>query len=121
MTRYQDRIDAGRCGRCGSISPNKRCNKCRDKVAISDRLQRTNLRKAFFDEYGHVCVCCGEDEKIFLTVDHINNDGNISRTKHIYRQIRDEGYPSSKYQTLCFNCNTGRSINGGICPHEQKE
>lgn len=32
-------------------------------------------RKKCFDQYGAICACCGETEILFLTFDHINNDG----------------------------------------------
>jgi hypothetical protein len=66
------------------------------------------------------CVCCGEKEVRFLTIDHINNDGKNHR-KEIRGQIavwlKKNNYPQG-FQTLCFNCNCGKSINKGICPHK---
>jgi hypothetical protein len=68
---------------------------------------------------------------VFLTIDHINNDGNIhrsiingKRTKdgnsygagaQTYRWLIDNDYPGG-FQVLCFNCNWAKS-NGG-CPHK---
>lgn len=70
------------------------------------------------------CKCCGERTDQFLTLDHINNDGNIQRRelgqrKPMYRRLRRLGFPAG-YQVLCWNCNCGRAKNGGICPHKQK-
>jgi hypothetical protein len=31
--------------------------------------------------------------------------------------LRKNGFPEG-FQVLCANCNIGRHINGGICPHE---
>lgn len=96
------------------------------------RLWKEQLRRDIFNAYGNKCVCCGETERKFLTIDHVNNDGNKERARsksellrrrgggvHIYSRIRKEGYPAT-YRVLCWNCNCGRAQNGGICPHEAK-
>lgn len=76
--------------------------------------------------YGNQCACCGEKEVIFLTLDHINRNGNDQRRKFgipgghaFYRFLRKSGYPPG-YQVLCFNCNSGEHLNGGTCPHKCK-
>jgi hypothetical protein len=79
------------------------------------------LRAAAFDHYGRVCVCCGEDEPKFLALDHVFNDGNIQRQNMdgglaFLRWLKRENYPDS-VQTLCHNCNVGKHLNGGVCPH----
>ena len=74
-------------------------------------------------DYIH-CVCCDETEYKFLCLDHINNDGNEDRKKNpshatgrsLYARLRNAGYPEG-YQILCYNCNMGKHINGGKCPH----
>lgn len=70
------------------------------------------------------CVCCGECEKRFMTIDHINNDGKEHRKKvrpgNLYAWLIRNKFPNG-FQTLCFNCNSGRSLNKGICPHKQIE
>ena len=77
------------------------------------------------DVYGNSrCVCCGEKEVAFLTIDHINNDGRQHRQQvgagsRLYRWLIANNFPDG-YQVLCFNCNCGRQVNGGICPHEQE-
>lgn len=80
------------------------------------------IREMIFDVYGDICTCCGETEKIFLTIDHINNDGAEDYKKHgnykVYKRIIKEA-DHTKYQILCYNCNRGRYMNGGICPHKK--
>lgn len=69
--------------------------------------------------YGLKCACCNENELAFLTIDHVNNDGYLTPLKTslaLYRLVIKEGWPK-QYRVLCFNCNTGRHINGGTCPH----
>lgn len=75
------------------------------------------------DHYGPRCACCGEENLLFLTVDHINNDGAEHRRKGtgkvslaFYRWIIKNDFPDD-LRILCFNCNCGRQRNGGICPH----
>jgi len=81
-------------------------------------------KKAVFDYYGWECKCCGETIPQFLTIDHVNNDGAKVKkygkrlSGHIlYHEIIKENFPS-KYRILCWNCNSGRHMNKGVCPHE---
>lgn len=96
--------------------------------------RQRDLKLAVFTAYGGpVCVCCGEAIFEFLTVDHINSNGGAHRRAlakvvkylglggiHFYAWLRRQGFPPG-YQVLCWNCNSGRHVNGGICPHKQKE
>lgn len=88
--------------------------------------QRLRLLDETVAAYGGKCMCCGESEKIFMTIDHINNDGAKERKGlgnrsgvHLYRSLKKRGFPQDGYRLSCFNCNLGRARNGGICPHEQ--
>jgi hypothetical protein len=72
--------------------------------------------------YGAFCACCGESERAFLTFDHKNGNGAEHRRKvgggyTFYLWLVDNDYPDS-IQVLCFNCNSGKHNNGGVCPHE---
>lgn len=80
------------------------------------------LQKIVFDHYGNECACCGESEPIFLSIDHVNNDGAEHRKEigvgHIlFRWIIDNDFPKT-LQLLCCNCNLGKHRNGGVCPHD---
>lgn len=75
-----------------------------------------------FNHYGNGCACCGEDEKTFLSIDHVNNDGADHRKEVgigvvFYRWIAMNDFPKD-LQLLCCNCNLGKHRNGGICPHK---
>ncbi len=78
-------------------------------------------RLAVIQKYGRICECCGESEPLFLNIDHIKGDGQVHRkslgvhgiTPFLYRMSRQP-----EYRLLCYNCNCGRQLNGGICPHE---
>jgi len=64
------------------------------------------------------CVCCGEKLLKFLTIDHIyGRRGDKKRGFHIYQNLRANNFPEG-FQTLCFNCNMGRAMNFGVCPHK---
>jgi len=66
------------------------------------------------------CNCCSEVELDFLTIDHINNDGNLHRKTKKYTSIgrwaESNNYPKG-FQVLCFNCNLSRSFYS-TCPHQ---
>jgi hypothetical protein len=58
-----------------------------------------------------------------LTLDHVNSDGSKHRQNLADNQIMANAvanYQPELYQILCYNCNCGRSANGGICPHKDK-
>ncbi len=88
---------------------------------------RAKLKQRMFDHYGRVCACCGEGNEKFLTLDHTDDSGakhrrsisrdGTSRGGHtLYRDLIRLGFPDY-IQVLCWNCNSGRQYNGGICPH----
>ena len=82
---------------------------------------KAKYKKIVFDYYGWECSCCGERVVKFLSVDHVNNDGHLDRKAgrsgaSMYRKIIKEGLPET-YQILCMNCNFGKKVNGGVCPH----
>lgn len=85
----------------------------------ANRRTRLRLRTAILDHYGRTCACCGETEVVFLTLDHIDGGGEAHRKANhgnVYRDVVRRGYPSG-FQTLCWNCNVGRRLAGGVCPH----
>jgi len=80
------------------------------------------LRDEVLTHYGGLCVCCGEPEFVFLSIDHINNDGKEDREDTggcggavFYRKIQRLDYPLT-LQILCHNCNQAKRILG-YCPH----
>jgi hypothetical protein len=84
------------------------------------------LKDLAYEAYGgYVCACCGETERMFLTLDHVNNDGNVHRKHHglgasLYKWLEKNGYPKGLIQVLCMNCNIGKWRNKGVCPHQGK-
>lgn len=79
------------------------------------------LKLQMVEAYGGVCVCCGESNPGFLTLDHVNDDGGgPNRTEagyRLYARLRREGWPQEGLALMCFNCNNGRAASGGVCPH----
>ena len=79
-------------------------------------------RKDVIEHYGGKCYCCGESNYKFLSIDHVNGiqkgEKRISGL-HFYSRIKKHNYPDD-YQVLCFNCNLGRALNNGICPHQDQ-
>lgn len=90
--------------------------------------QRRQVKIECFNHYslGEIkCNCCGVKDLMFLTLDHINNNGNIERKQlkssgnSFYYWLRKRNYPMG-YQVLCFNCNHAKYLNGGVCPHKEE-
>lgn len=85
------------------------------------------LKLKAIEVFGGKCACCGEAGIEFLTIDHVNNDGNEHRkvVKHvafgIYGWLEREGYPKDGLQLLCWNCNMAKRANNGVCPHQTPE
>lgn len=111
----------GYCSNCCCRKPTpgkKTCSICQARA----RKVHARLKNLMLEHYGKVCACCGESDPRFLTIDHIEGR-SIEELKgkssgyHLYSRLKREGFPGG-FQTLCFNCNHGRWINGGICPHK---
>lgn len=125
------------CERCHRERPHRAfgmCDSCY-KTATGGSARRAarrreRIKKQVFDLLGNKCVCCGEDESAFLTVDHINNDGADHRrrltgdqhggTLQVYADILKDVDYRSKYQLLCANCNLAKE-RLGYCPHHVPE
>lgn len=100
---------------------------CRECFNERTREHWRKYRKLVFDHYGWVCKCCGETMTEFMSLDHINNDGHHDKNpggskksgKELYLLVVKQNFPP-KYQTLCMNCNWGKKVGNGKCPHETK-
>ena len=84
------------------------------------------LRTAAFIHYSPTyppsCACCGETIEQFLTLEHTNGGGTQHRKEmgqNTYGWLKTNRYPDDiGLIVLCFNCNTGKYRNGGVCPHQ---
>lgn len=145
--RLQNRYEAGFCVQCGKNpyeEGKKSCTSCskkrRDKYKICGNKEarceqaaaiRRKCRDRILEHYGGKCTCCGEDEPCFLAIDHIDGGGNEHRRQlrnnpghrcgssstQFARWIEANNYPDT-LQILCHNCNMGKHLNNGICPHK---
>lgn len=95
-----------------------------DKAREMRKRRNDQVRDEVLAHYGTTCSCCGEAERRFLTIDHVHNDGAEHRAifgtggSNLYYWLRRNNYPPG-FQTLCWNCNSGRYLNGGVCPHQE--
>lgn len=109
------------CWQCRRPAHNKSlCDACRARIRLKDLEEKVRAMRV----YGNgSCSCCGECHLSFLSLDHVNGGGNRHRKQlggsaNIYKRLRQLGYPKDPpLAVLCFNCNLGRQLNGGICPH----
>lgn len=108
----------------------KHASAMRERGKAYYRTHYLKYRDLIFQVLGNVCACCGEDEPLFLTVDHINGDGKHQKTKtgqrwggwSVWRTIRAEAEPKKRFRILCFNCNCGRERSADkVCPHQSQE
>jgi len=98
------------------------------RKAESEKSKRAQVmcKNDVFTAYGgYTCRCCGENEPMFLSIDHVQNNGAEERKSGLYagsghgfyRWLRKSGFPPG-YQVLCMNCQVGKHKNGGVCPHQ---
>lgn len=100
--------------------------KCRAVDSRCGKERRKKIKLEIVKEYGGECICCGEKEINFLTIDHIRGDGAEHRRKEslggghkTYLWLKRNGYPKRNFRLLCYNCNCSRGFYG-VCPHELK-
>ena len=117
--RDAHKADSRLCPRCGDTkkleTQSKWCDGCKQKLREAGQRLKSEVLKA----YGGVCQCCAESNPNFLTIDHVEGGGTKHRDSisgKIYRWLKARKFPPG-FQVLCFNCNCGRAVNGGICPH----
>jgi hypothetical protein len=92
--------------------------------ACYEREWKRKEKLAVFDAYGGpICQCCGETTFDFLSLDHASGGGYQDRKLRkstglrFYQALKKADYPPG-LRVLCYNCNMGRHIHGGICPHK---
>jgi len=105
----------------------------RRKGIASATLRYMKVKSDFLEAYGGRCVCCGETEPVFLTMDHGGRDnGPLRRVGYTkkgkvrlvpergmgeYYRLRKIGWPKDTgIRILCMNCNCA-TRRGARCPH----
>ena len=119
-------LQCARCRAARRLSYQKHSKKWRKteapEIAARTKAWKFKLKLRVFGAYGGKCVCCGEKELIFLSIDHVNNDGARHRKEvasgQLYRWLEKNNFPPN-FQILCFNCNRAKYVNGGLCPHKR--
>lgn len=114
---------AGICVDCGKNPTERnrvRCPRCHTRNLTTNNNTYRKFSRDVIILYGGKCVCCGETELNFLTLDHINNDGALQRKERsagsaTYKWVMKER--PADLQVLCYNCNCAKG-HYGICPHE---
>lgn len=103
---------------------------------IGRRSEQKHKDMAYASYGGYKCQCCGETERSFLVLDHVNDDGAKNRRAEInskgnwtkvgphsgaklYRWLRNNNYPPY-FQVLCSNCNLSKARYKGVCIHDVK-
>ena len=118
-----------RCKKCHYDPRIRKLGKDRDEKLKTGRdyVKKNNLKnkRAAYEAYGGFkYVCCGETTEVFLTLDHVNNDGAEHRKKvkpsYLYRWLKQNNYPPGLLQVLCYNCNNAKHLLG-YCPHQRGE
>lgn len=119
---------------CKNCVINRSCkrNTAQDKVIkyssllqrrIMSKKQTLNRRLDLINGYGALCSCCGETNPLFLTIDHILNNGAEEKKLFdnnmyaFYNNLKQDNYPKDNYRLLCYNCNCSRGAYGQ-CYHE---
>jgi len=97
--------------------------RCKDNVYRKKK--RQSIKLEVIQNYGGKCECCGETIMEFLTIDHINNNGGehmkelgYRTSTQFYAWLKRNNYPKDDLRLLCWNCNSGRVLNNGVCPHK---
>lgn len=103
---------------------NKAYHENKDRYRKYAKKSYEKSRNAVLHAYGGEnpeCICCGEKDKRFLCVDHIDGRGNEHRRSikmfNFTLWLKNKNFPSG-FQLLCFNCNMGKSLHNNICPHK---
>jgi hypothetical protein len=119
-----------RCIPCGRIKARLYEKIHPEKKRRSNTLVYQRLRQHVLDQFEAKCVCCGEQQPIFLCFDHIDGGGRKHRLSlgsgaDFLRWLRDEinkvGIKTvrKKFRVLCCNCNYAMHALG-FCPHHPR-
>ena len=119
------------CHRKKSLEWNKK-NPERHKVNVTKSSKKLTVEAKikvieYYSGGTGKCACCPEKYIEFLTIDHINGNGNQHRREikaagqylKFYGWLIRNNFPEG-YRVLCMNCNFARG-KYGYCPHERNE
>lgn len=113
------------CYRCNKPSDNvSLCKSCMNNQQEEMRQRRKYVKETIVNYFGNKCYQCTENHIACLTLDHINNDGNIDQLNSKGKRIgttqwyaRLLGYIENlqfeklkHLQLLCFNCHAKKDL-----------
>lgn len=89
----------------------------------NERGRASRYWQIILDHFGAYCHCCGEEERDFLTLEHIKRNGSAHRKSKgsigsVYMDVINSGFAKDEYTIYCMNCNWSRR-RGRKCPHER--
>lgn len=115
------------CKVCRKTRDQKRYENRKEIIREQQRTYDLSVKLKVIEAYGGKCMCCGETNMEFLTIDHINNDGAEDRKNNgnklggkLYRWLIKNNFPKEEYQILCYNCNCSKGFFG-YCPHNKPD
>lgn len=123
LNRRRNLIETKRCPICGGLANRgllRLCGSCFIRKSATLKKTAVEQKLQVFQHYGGaICSCCAVIGLEFLSLDHVNNNGNKDPDSggKLYRRLIKENFPPG-FRVLCHNCNLGRHINGGVCPHK---
>ena len=96
---------------CSTICSKELHRRTHQKNLIERKIKFKNI---VLNHYGSKCACCGESTPEFLTIDHINGEGNKHRKQEhcddILEWLIRNNLPNG-FQVLCMNCNFVKDIH----------
>jgi hypothetical protein len=116
------------------LKNNKICISCANNITkinsqniknkILSSKKRLEIKKIVIDKYGSKCDCCGIFDINYLSIDHVNGNGNkhrksvgISAGVQFYGWLIKNNYPVG-FRVLCYNCNYSMG-HLGYCAHKK--
>lgn len=87
------------------------------------RIRLLKYKTMVVEAYGGRCSCCGEKEIGFLTVEHLQKNGESHRKVrgNFYHYLVRNNFPDKDILSiLCMNCNWIER-NGRVCPHRAEK
>lgn len=115
------------CKPCANAATMRWVEKDPTVRAASAAAWKEALKAEVVSAYGGACDCCGERERDFLTLDHVDGivpedhrypNGDRIKGAALYGRVKREGFPPT-YRVLCWNCNAAIGLFGS-CPHERR-
>jgi hypothetical protein len=83
--------------------------------AAATKRKRVRQRLAVIERYGGQCAFCGSDQYEYLTMDHVNGNGNAHRAQlpdSLVAFLYASDFRPDLYRVLCWNCHMALTLFG---------